>query len=207
MISNISFGQRFPLSTYRIYSSRNDAFEDATLYKLDCKNPSDFDDVESTINMGLYTKQICSLMHVQRMFYLSKSKLPGDIWSEYFNEKEDKPACSFYVTKNQEGYTIGVCQTALNGNGEIIEHIETNYDKYYKYVGQGLIASLGKIMLKGNDQELAVYGPKDTAIKFYTDKCGFEYVSSNLLTMNRTQMEELVNNYENKVGSKITLLG
>ena len=205
MIPSISFGQRFPLTTYRVYNNAKRKYENATLYKLDCKDESDFIDVKSTINLGLYNKQICSLMNVQRMYYATKSKLPTDIWNEYFDEKEDKPCCMFYVTKNEEGRTIGVCQTAPNGNGEIIEHIETNYDNYYKYVGQGMIASLRKIILKDNYNELAVFNPKNSAKEFYTEKCGFEFVSPNLLSLNRARMKELIDNFENKTRSEIAI--
>lgn len=203
MIPSISFGSKIPVSTYSIYNSYNNDYENVTMYCLDCKDESDIYEVKSAVNLYNYTEKISALMQLQYLYYLSKKYMPPDIWEKYCGE--DKPNCIFYVTKNQAGETIGVCQTIPDENEETIDFFETNQYNYYKYVGQGMVASLGKIKLKNNDNaEINVYRPSNGAIGFYK-KCGFVEIAPNYFSMGQKGIKKLVDDFENKTKNEIVI--
>ena len=200
MIPNVSFGQKIPFAVYSVYNKQKQQSENVEMYRLDCTDKQDVYEVMSAPNIYMYTDQIASLMDVQHMYYETKKMMPPDIWEKYFTD--DEPTCAVYVTKNEDDEVIGICQTGPAENSEMIEFIETNHHGVYKYIGQGMIASIAKKLLKQNKEEISIYRPVKSAKGFY-EKCGFNVNHPEALTAKKEDLQNIVDTYESKVGKKI----
>ena len=80
-----------------------------------------------------------------------------------------------------------------------VNYLESSRDK--KYVGQVLLASMGEEVLIKQGEKLTVSDPVDEAYSFYTDVCGFEDYYGYFLRMNPSQINQFIEQTEERTQS------
>lgn len=158
-VSAVSFGKKIPIMQCQIKDIKQNKFVSAKLSKYDCKDYDDIIDVSRSCSRWCFIRNITKNM--QTKYEKQKYKLP------------EKFPSDFYILENEEGKAIGLCETESSKASTNIEYIISNHNNNYKYIGQALIAMVGKAVLDRNAFRLYVANPAPSACGFYTNKCGF----------------------------------
>ena len=203
--NSISFGQKIPISHYKVQNNSTKEFADATLYELDCKDEEDIEYLEQDKSDIYFKSQILKNMQ-KKNDYVSDSKKNT---AEDTKRKSMYDNTHFYVSELCDGNIIGVCETYDGKDYTDIEFISGRKTPEYKYVGQTMLASLGKTVLNSAcSQKLTVATPLPHVLPYYTDVCGFKPTlegSFNRLSleMDKNDIPEFINNVNTKTGSSV----
>lgn len=174
-ISSISFGRKIPRYTCQILDKTTDKYVPATIYEYNCKDESDIEEIKKLDRKWIFKDNIVHGMNVKHSV------------QTYFKEKSNDSFFSIQVGKD----IVGLAQICtLNGISNI-DYITTKPRSEYKYVGQTLIAGIGKHMLKKDGYQMTVNTAVDDAIPFYK-KIGFHESGDYLFRMNRNDIETLI---------------
>lgn len=174
-ISSISFGRKIPRYTCQVQNKTTGEYVPATIYEYNCKDERDYEEIKKLDRRWLFKDNIAHFMEVKHSV------------QTLFNEKSNDSFFSMQVGKD----IIGIAQVCtLNGISNI-DYITTKPRNPYKYVGQTLIAGIGKHMLKKNGYQMTVETAIDDAIPFYK-KIGFKEFGDYLFRMNRDDIETLI---------------
>ena len=189
-VNNISFGKKIPVMTFQVQDMKRKTFVPVVMSEYDCRDTSDIDIVNSLRNKWIFAQSIADGMHIKN------SGLDKNLESPF----------NFYVVNNPKGEIIGLCQTVQTGKDIDIFYIETK-KKAYKYVGQSIIAALGKKLLDNNGGNIEISAAASSAKPFYIEKCGFKqvYRDKNMynLEMNKEQIKGFISRVEEKTGAPI----
>lgn len=175
MNTTISFGQKIPLAMFQLKDTLQNRYVPAIIYEMDCKDISDIDEVMAADGYWMYRPSIINNM------------------VDKFKTMSDEPnGKRFYVTQLENGSTLGMSQVHTNNNELCVDFIESRRDKRYKYVGQTMLAALGKNFLKKDGKRLVIPTPTDPAMPFYIDKCGFKEYKNTKLKMNKVSLQKFI---------------
>ena len=181
---NVSFGKKIPIMQTQIKNLQTGNFEPATVFELDCKDAEDIEETGSLEKNSFgFANRITSNMRFKHRQFT----------------KGIKDNNSFYILQNKSGETLGIAQTEEGiKKGHQLEYLETKYDTNYKYVGQTLLASISKDIMKKDGIRLSIFSPIPSAIKFYQDTCGFQNIGNLMLTADSKQLGAFVSQTESK---------
>jgi len=183
----ISFGQKIPIAKTQIKSLKENAFVGATVYELDCKDESDFDEVDLSQTNWNYNLDILNNM---RLKYQSSIDT-----KEYF-----------YILQGRDSETLALAQINVDDrNVASLEWLDSKENKPYKFVGQTMMATLAKEILKKGGHCFVVSCAKDDSKPFYINKCGFEDMGKDRLYMDEVQMKKFILKTEEKTGTILDL--
>ena len=187
-VNNISFGKQIPLMKSQVKDLKNNKFIPVTFSEFDCK---DYDDIEKVFN--------CRNWHFSPFIAAEMNHKRCHNTNENIN---------FYVMEDNDGNIIGLCETERSDHNINIKYIESKQqDKQYKYIGQTMLAMIGKILQQNNGHNIYVTNPAPTALRFYTDKCGFKplwkHSSFEGLILRNSNIDTFILQTENKTECSI----
>lgn len=184
-ISSPSFGKKIPIISAKIQDNETGKFESATVYKVDCADDSDVQDMMSLSDSWRFRNLIAKDM--ARKNHLIK----------YFQQDDEK---SIYVLEDNQNRVLGIGEMEeVDDDVFNVNYLESSRDK--KYVGQVLLASMGEEVLIKQGEKLTVSDPVDEAYSFYTDVCGFEDYYGYFLRMNPSQINQFIEQTEERTQS------
>ena len=191
-VSAVSFGKKTPIMQSKIRDVWNRKQADVTLCEYDCKDYSDVKEILDKCDDWTYGSSFANDMNKKR--------------ERYYEGREQYPN-NFYVMEDKNKNIIGICETINIGEDTNIEYIESERDSGYKYIGQTMLAMVGKILLDRGGKNLCVGNPYPGAVNFYTDKCGFEKINDDdnffTLYMDDFQVNDFIKSVQRKTGSEI----
>ncbi len=192
-VSSVSFGKKFPIAQCNIRDTWNNKPMEVTISEYDCKDYDDVKEVSKQCEDWIYGTSFAVDMNKKR--------------ERYFEGREFYPN-NFYVMQDKNKRIIGICETIDIGKDTNVEYIETASDLGYKYVGQTMLAMVGKRLLNRGGENLCVAHPYIGALSFYTDKCGFESINDDnhsvfSLFMKNHQINDFINRVQRKTNSEI----
>ena len=174
-ITSISFGRKIPRYTCQIQDKRTGEYIPATIYEYDCKDERDIEEIKKLDRRWTFKDNIAHFMDIKHSV------------QTYFNEKSNDSFYSMQVGKD----IVGLAQICTSNGISNIDYITTKPRNEYKYVGQTLIAGIGKQILKKNGYQMTVSTAIDDAIPFYK-KIGFRDFGSLLFRMNKEDIKTLI---------------
>ena len=196
----VSFGKRIPIYKCQVTDMATGKNMPAVISEYDCE---DYEDIQEMTDLGYKWKFALCLsadMHSKLLYNrdprFTKRNYPMHFYILH-DEKEDKYGCV---------NIFGICETEENKDNTNIAFIESKYDKKHKYVGQTMIASIGKTLLKRNGHNIYILNPAYNAIPYYINKCGFETVTNTSyspLWMQTHQIPDFIKRTEEKTGASI----
>lgn len=173
-IPQISFGQKIPRYTCQIYNTETGKTVPATVYEYNCKDESDYEEVKRLNRRWIFKENIAHGMEIKYNL------------QTYFNSKGTDSF--FALQKGNE--LLGLTQIAtLNGTSNV-DYITTKPNNPYKYVGQTLLACVGKQILKQNGYEMTVNTAIDSAVPFY-QRIGFKKYGEFPLDVYKMNQDEI----------------
>ncbi len=188
----VSFNARIPLYNCQVKDMISGKNVPAVVSEFDCK---DYSDLQEMAALGYdWMFAIC---------------ITSDMRDKYDNIDNSK---NFYILheekENEYGEVniLGICETENINNDVNIAFIESKYNKKYKYVGQTLIAAVGKRLLKNKKRNLFVKNPAINAISYYIDKCGFKEIKDGMyrpFRMKAKKIKKFIKRTEEKTGAKL----
>jgi hypothetical protein len=187
-VSAVSFGKKTPVMQCNVRDVWNNKPAAVTLSEYDCKDYSDIKEVYKSCEDWTYGSSFAIDMNKKRERYLDGRELFPN---------------NFYVMQDKNKNILGICETLDMDKDTNIEYIESKRDNGYKYIGQAMIAMVGRILLNRNGKNLYVLNPYPGAINFYTDKCGFETVAD-YLVMTNNKINDFINRVQRKTNSEIS---
>ncbi len=186
-ISPVTFGKKIPLIKCNILDWEEKKSVPALFFEVDCKDKEDLDFIKSLKNLKKY-------------WYYSRS-IAENMEKKYSGKGEASK--HFYFLKTKDNGIIGISEAEKLNDKIDLYYIETNQSGKFKYAGQSMMASLGKIILKEGKNNFNVIAPAYDAYSFYTKKCGFKPGKNGLLTMPAKKIPKLIRKTELKTHSKI----
>ena len=192
-VSSVSFGKKIPVMQCQIKDIKQNKLVGAKLSKYDCKDYEDILEVSNSCSKWCYIRNILKDMETK---YIKQ------------NRGKENILYDFYILENEEGKAIGFCETESSKECSNIEYIVSKHDNNYKYIGQALIAMVGKSVLNRGGHRLYVANPAPSANGFYTNKCGFirldERSFLSPLWLEKDGIEDLINKFQEKTQSEIS---
>lgn len=187
---NISFGKKIPIAICNIFDNQQNKFVPATINEYDCKDKSDIEEIKSLDDNWAHKDTIALNMRVK-----------------YFSLNNNRHCdARFYALENTEGEILGISYVDdLEKNVEL-RFIESRNDKRYKYVGQNILATIGKNILDGNQRKFIVRSAVSSAFDFYEKVCGFKDIGYSDLAMNRFDIHKFVKQTEKRTKAPIVNL-
>lgn len=170
-ITTVSFGKKIPLIKGKILNIKTKEMEDATFFEYDCSTEDDLKEV----------KKLNGNWSFRNVIFIGMQ-----------NKHNKSNSDSFYGIENNQGDIICLCQTNTEGKTTYIKYLDRRKDKKYKYTGMMTIASLAYESLSSKIKNIIIRYPIDTALSFYTNKCGFKLNPDGTLTLNTHKMNELL---------------
>ncbi|MBR6162609.1 hypothetical protein IKQ26_01785 [bacterium] len=155
----ISFGKKIPIATCDIKDINKDKFIKATIVRYDCSDYSDIEEIRDLSSDWKFRKNVASYM------------------GRDYNTKGTSRISpySFFAMKTQNGETIGYAQTKDSGEDLVLDFLESEPNKKYKYVGTNMISCLSGLALKEKKyKRLYIPNPIREARGFYIKQCGFK---------------------------------
>ncbi len=181
---NISFGRKVPITRCKIQDTSTGKFERATVSQIDCKDESDILEIKNLPDIWRYKLSIAKNM--ERKHHLLKN----------FGQEDYS---TFYVLQDKDDKIIGLSQIEETEDGVYdLTYLESSSLGRKKYVGQALLAAVAEDVLQKRGTKLTVNDAVDSAFNFYTDTCGFEDVYGYYLKMNREQMNQFIEQTEDR---------
>ena len=184
---NISFGQRIPTAVCNVLDTKENKYVPALVCELDCRDKEDIDTISSLGDSWIHNDTIAWNMRVKHC----------DIKRDKSNDSR------FYTLENPNGEILGVTYVDDFEKKVEVRFIETRADHRYKYVGQTLLASLGKGILDGRQSKLIIRSAVSSAKDFYEKVCGFKEIGFSDLAMNRFDIHKFIRRTEEKTQSPI----
>ncbi len=169
-VSSISFGKKIPLIKCHIKDNVANKYIPATFYEVDCEDINEIDEVRDSLKGWQFSKSISQNMRTAYM--MNKCNSLFTVNDEYFYEPETD---AFYEMRIDDGEIVGICQVSKHPKDLHIEFIESKGNKQYKYVGQTMIAAIGRVAKHEKLKKIYIPMPIPSAIDFYINKCGFEH--------------------------------
>ena len=154
----ISFGRKIPKIRCQILEKETGKFTPATVYEIDCKDEADFLEIKRLDRRWHFKSDIAKNMeqkHAVQTYLKQKSNL------------------SFYAIQDKNNELVGLAQTKTVNGITDINYITTKPRNEYKYVGQTLVAAIGKEALKKGNTQLTITTSIDEAVDFYRKKMWF----------------------------------
>lgn len=189
-ISQASFGKKIPIMQCQIKDVNQNKFVGAKLSKYDCKDYDDIVDVANSCSKWCFINNIIKDMEVK-----------------YSRHKPENFSSDFYILENEEGKAIGLCETRSSKDSSNIEYIVSKHDNKYKYIGQALMAMVGKSILDRGGSRMYVANPAPSARGFYTNKCGFNMIDERSgfspLYLEKDGIEKLIKIFQYRTKSEI----
>lgn len=184
-ISSPTFGKKLPIIRSKVQDKETGKFEPVTVYKIDCSDDSDVQEIRNLGDSWRFKNLIAKDM--ARKNHLIK----------YFQQDNEQ---SIYVLQDSQNRTLGIGEMEeVDDDVYNVNYIESSGDK--KYVGQVLLASMGDEVLIKNGKKLTVTDPEETAYNFYTDVCGFEDVYGYFLRMTPSRINQFIEQTEERTQS------
>ena len=184
---NISFGRKIPIIKCQIQDTDTGKFEPATVYQIDCKDESDVLEIRNLPDTWQYKLGIAKNM--DRKHQLLK----------HYNQENDS---TFYALEDERNRILGLGEIEETETGVYdLKYLESNSLGSKKYIGQALLASIAEDVLCKNGTKLTVNDAVDSAFDFYADTCGFEDVHGYYLKMNRAQINNFIEQTEDRTQS------
>ncbi len=159
IINTISFGKKIPIASCQIMDLNKNKYVKANIVQYDCADMSDVDEIRNLSSDWYFKKNVSKNMERD---YLLKGTTRISPYS-------------FYAMETQRGETIGYAQTKDMGRDLVLDILESEPDKKYKYVGTNMISCLSGLALK-NERYKRFYipNPLKCARSFYIEQCGFK---------------------------------
>ena len=177
----ISFGKNIPKMQFYIQRKDTEEFVPAIFSEVDCNDDYDYDEVKTLDRRwtfkDLVAKRIAAKGATQR----------------FFNEPSN---ISVYEMHDQNGQLIGIAQTQTKDGICNIEYIESKPNNEYRYVGQSMVAAIGREAIEKKCHKLTVDAPIDEAMPFYINACGFKKYGDFSLKMNLAEIYRLIKQSE-----------
>lgn len=184
----VSFGKKIPKMQCQIQKKATGEFIPATFYEVDCKDEKDFLEIRRLDRKWNFKNDIAKNMEQKHSV------------QKYLKEKSNT---SFYIMQDNKGEIIGIAQIkTVNGISDI-NYLTTKPRNEYKFVGQTMIASIGKESLQKGNFQLTITTAIDEAMDFYRKKCGFKKYGKYILRMNQNQIQKTIKNIEARTEAPI----
>ena len=158
-VSLISFGKKIPVAECKVKDLRTGRFVPVKMYEYDCLDQSDIDEVKSLPDTFDYKNAISTEMRTKKN---AKEK--------YFLDT----GVSHYVMQTKEGETLGIASLQKDDESWGVKFLQTSQHSTHKYIGQTMLASIAKMALTDCKKRFEIFFPTDSAMGFYTKKCGFK---------------------------------
>ena len=158
-VSLISFGKKIPVSECNVKDLRTRKFVPVKMYEYDCLDQSDIDEVKSLPDTFDYKNAISTEMRTKKN---AKEK--------YFLDT----GVSHYVMQTKEGETLGIASLQKDDESWGVKFLQTSQHSTHKYIGQTMLATIAKMALTDCKKRFEIFFPTDSAMGFYTKKCGFK---------------------------------
>ena len=187
---NIYFGKKLPITTCQIYDNERKKFVKATCYEYDCKDKSDIAEIKKIDDEWTYKEE--TLDNMKRKFTANKNGLHSDI--------------AIFSLENEQGEILGLCNAENKKRAMEVRFLESKQDGKHKFVGQTLLASIGKEMLKNKQQkEFVIKTAIASAYDFYEKTCGFvmDSIFNSDLRMGRIQTYKFIKQTQERTQSPI----
>ncbi len=183
-ISPISFGKKIPITRCQIQDTNTDKFEPAIVSRIDCTDESDILEIKNLPDTWQYKLGIAKNM--ERKHHLIKN----------FGQENDS---TFYVIQDKDNQIIGLSEISETDDKVYdLTFLESNASAKKKYIGQALLAAVAEDVLRKNGTEFTIYDAVDSAYDFYKDVCGFEDILGFYLKMDRKQMNQFIEQTEDR---------
>lgn len=193
MINSLSFGKKIPVMQCTIQNRINKKPVTATISEYDCTNYSDIGEIFSKCGRWNYGRSMASDMNLKLY--------------NYQNFDLENYPYKFYVMEDEKKDIIGICETENSAHNINISFLESEPKKKYKYIGQTMLAAMGKMLSGKNGHNMYVMNPAGSAITFYTKQCNFEPLVKNRewdgLIMQSEKISGFIKDVEEKSGGKI----
>ena len=189
-ITPISFGKKIPIMKCNIKDTEENKNIPATISEYDCQTSEEANDV---FNVGYDWHFHINIGCAMQMKYEQN----------LYDEESSK---HFYVTEDNNGCTVALCETEEKNNEIAVLYVESIPDSKYKYCGKTMLAALGKKLIKNNGDKLTIPMPLDEAYDFYVKGCGFKKTKEDdpyYLEMNQRQINKFISETELQTGEKI----
>lgn len=186
-ITQVSFGQKIPKYTCKIQNKQTGKLEPATFYEVDCKDEDDYERIRNLDKHWVFTNNLSDDMTVKH------------VRERYLHKKSNN---SFYIIENKAGEVVGVSEIENDDNFHNVKYIESEPHNKYKYVGQNMMAGIGKEFLDKRGIELTVLAPVDDAMPFYK-RLGFECFGGFSFRMCPQGANAMIKNVERRTKSKL----
>lgn len=181
---NISFGRKIPITQCQIQDTNTGKFEKATVYQIDCKDESDVLEIRNLPDTWQYKLGIAKNMDRKHQLL------------EHYNQENDS---TFYALEDSKNRILGLGEIEETETGVYdLKYLESNSLGSKKYVGQVLLAAIAEDVLCKNGRKLTVNDAVDSAFDFYANTCGFEDVYGYYLKMNRAQINNFIEQTEDR---------
>jgi len=160
-ICPVSFGKKHYISTCQIKDKEQNKFVPASLVQYDCEDTSDVDEMLSGALKWQFRNAVaCQMFHVN-------------------STKDFKtPSYSFFAIENQNKEIVSVAQVKDFGQDLVLDVLESDPDKKYKYCGLNMMNFLRNYALQNNFKRIYIPIPVESAKDFYVRKCGFREVKN-----------------------------
>ncbi len=173
-IPQISFGRKIPRYICQIQDNETGNYVPATVYEYNCKDECDFEEVKRLNRNWIFKDNIAKCMEIRHSI------------QTYFNEKSNDSF--FALQKGKE--LLGLVQVCTRNGISNVDYITTKPNKPYKYVGQTLLACVGKQILNGNGYQMTVDTAIDVAAPFYK-KIGFKVFGEHPFEVYKMNKDEI----------------
>ena len=188
---NISFKAKIPISQCQVYDKETNKFVNATLYEFDCKDKSDIHHFKKDMRKWVYIYSFISEMIAKYRYYCKYRSLNCSEVKDALNEFK------FYSLEDSKNRIIGFCETTGTDDFKDIYYLETNREHRFKYAGQGILASIAKMMVESvKNPRMSISNPANSARQFYIDKCGFKENGEKELYLNDKNMSDFIKIFE-----------
>lgn len=191
-ISQVSFGKKIPKYQCKIQNKQTGNFEPATFFEVDCKDKQDYKrikDLDDSWTFSYYLSEDMEKKYIQEKHLKRKSK------------KQEKSKNSFYILEDKNEKILGISEVGNNKEIHEIKFLESNTNNKYKYVGQNLMAGIGKELLNKDGTTLTLLALEE-AVPFYK-KLGFEHFSIFRMEMQKEDIKSMIEKVENNTQSPL----
>lgn len=186
----ISFGKKIPITTGQIYDNEKNKFVKATCYEYDCQNRSDIAEIRKLNDDWVF--KIETLDYMKKKYNCNQQGLDTNI--------------VVYSLESETGEILGLCCAENNPKSLDVKFFESKQDRRHKFVGQTLLASIGKQMLGNRQQKkLMIKTAIATAYDFYEKTCGFvmDSIFNSDLYMNRIKTYKFIKQTQQRTKAEI----
>ena len=196
---NISFGNKIPISSTQIYDKTKNAFVEATVYEIDCKDEEDLDYL-SNDGIWAFKMPVMIAMHNKHSL-MSRYDSLSDI------EKICADSDKFYSIETKDNVPRAYCELTTYPNGfSDIKYVEADQQKKCKYAATTLIATIVKQLAKQEGSVLYVNDPATNAQTYYSDVLKFDKNPDRGYNIKGNKMKNFVEAVERKTAPIVDVI-